>query len=789
MSESEEIKAKDKIRFEREKFWISTLQTAYPYGLNCRVKGVGDFNPSQGSFQHFGGRRRRKRKHRKRKPKRLRTRNDFSLDFVLVKHRELSNKPGYIHFFKTFLYRIPRVDLQLLLQGVENSSEIDIRLKDLFKMIANLRLFRPVEIVRKNERDFYHLRFRDKGLDFINISAILRNNAVMNKIPAYFNDKEPPVIGYKFNKSIVGNLLNYKDTLSEEGIDRFENNSLPCNCQNSPFNDPNHGHIITGNLEIVRNDTLRNLIKKGPKYRLPQRINWEEDRNIITTFLDAYIEKWISKEKKSLGNNNVDGSCLNVWKNKILELVDRKIESGKSKLRSWNLKIEGDVKRELDRLKDIYVITVTDKAQNNILFTCKSHYISKIKDELSRPGQVTYVPENKDVNTIHNDIINFSKSKTIKVPNEMKDIPLIYWIPKMHKNPVGSRFIAGSKFCSIKLLSKYFSKALKAILYHMKKYSNIVSQRADLNYFWIIENSLEFMDKIRNKNMQHMETYDFSTLYTALPHPEIIRNFSKIFQKVYKRENKQFINVNLQRAYFSTSANKNCCSFRVTDMQDILEFILDNIFVKFGRQIYKQVVGIPIGLDSGQDIANLLLYSYEADYVEKTSKQDMVLARKFNLCSRYIDDLFVGNFPNFKEHIYKIYPRELEIKPESENIKEVAYLDLRIKSENGVLDFSIYDKRDDFNFEIVNFPYMDSCIPKKSALGVFYSQLIRFARINSSYQAFKIKCKSLAERLVKQGYKLADLRRLCLRFFKDKNSMLLHYNIDNVNIFLRDILQ
>ena len=167
----------------------------------------------------------------------------------------------------------------------------------------------------------------------------------------------------------------------------------------------------------------------------------------------------------------------------------------------------------------------------------------------------------------------------------------------------------------------------------------------------------------------------------------------------------------------------------------------------------------------------------------------MILARKFNLCSRYIDDLFVGNFPNFKEHIYKIYPRELEIKPESENIKEVTYLDLRIKSENGVLDFSIYDKRDDFNFEIVNFPYMDSCIPKKSALGVFYSQLIRFARINSSYQAFKIKCKSLAERLVRQGYKLADLRRLCLRFFKDKNSMLLHYNIDNVNIFLRDILQ
>ena len=62
----------------------------------------------------------------------------------------------------------------------------------------------------------------------------------------------------------------------------------------------------------------------------------------------------------------------------------------------------------------------------------------------------------------------------------------------------------------------------------------------------------------------------------------------------------------MQRAYFSTTAGKNCCSFWVTDMQDILEFILDNIYVKYGRKIYKQVVGIPIGLDSGQDIANLL---------------------------------------------------------------------------------------------------------------------------------------------------------------------------------------
>ena len=54
-----------------------------------------------------------------------------------------------------------------------------------------------------------------------------------------------------------------------------------------------------------------------------------------------------------------------------------------------------------------------------------------------------------------------------------------------------------------------------------------------------------------------------------------------------------------------------------------------------------------------------------------------------------------------------------------------------------------FDKRDDFNFDIVNFPFMDSCIPKNSALEVFHGQMIRFVRINSSYQAFKVQVQKL----------------------------------------------
>ncbi len=89
----------------------------------------------------------------------------------------------------------------------------------------------------------------------------------------------------------------------------------------------------------------------------------------------------------------------------------------------------------------------------------------------------------------------------------MKEIPLIYWIPKMHKNPIGSRFIAGSRICSIKSISKVFSKALKLILNHMKLYNKTVYERSGLNYYWILDNSLDFFESLREQKVDYMDTH------------------------------------------------------------------------------------------------------------------------------------------------------------------------------------------------------------------------------------------------------------------------------------------
>ena len=147
-------------------------------------------------------------------------------------------------------------------------------------------------------------------------------------------------------------------------------------------------------------------------------------------------------------------------------------------------------------------------------------------------------------------VIDFSKSFNINVKEEMIDIPMIYYIPKMHKTPISKRFIAGSRKCTIKMLSKYFSMSLKIIFNNFKRYNKFVFERTGVKQFWIIENSLDFLENVKELRTDFMVSYDFSTLYTNLPHVEIKKAFKKLFNLVFSHEGKQFVNVNLRKAFF-----------------------------------------------------------------------------------------------------------------------------------------------------------------------------------------------------------------------------------------------
>ena len=78
---------------------------------------------------------------------------------------------------------------------------------------------------------------------------------------------------------------------------------------------------------------------------------------------------------------------------------------------------------------------------------------------------------------------------------------------------------------------------------------------------------------------------------------------------------------------------------------------------------------------------------------------------------------------------------------------------------NGFVSSKIYDKRDDFDFEIVNFPFLDGDVPRRPSYGVYISQLIRFARVNSHVDDFNTRNKYLTAKLLKQGYQYHKLKK------------------------------
>ena len=110
--------------------------------------------------------------------------------------------------------------------------------------------------------------------------------------------------------------------------------------------------------------------------------------------------------------------------------------------------------------------------------------------------------------------------------------------------------------------------------------------------------------------------------------------------------------------------------------------------------------------------------------------------------------------------------------------KYASYLDILLNIDsNGRLTTSLYDKRDDFDFAIVNFPCLCSNIPLSPAYGVSISQLIRYARANFAYEDFSKRGKLLTNKLMLQGYNESRLKSSFLKFYGRYNDLICDYKL------------
>ena len=146
----------------------------------------------------------------------------------------------------------------------------------------------------------------------------------------------------------------------------------------------------------------------------------------------------------------------------------------------------------------------------------------------------------------------------------------------------------------------------------------------------------------------------------------------------------------------------------------------------------------------------------------------------FKSTSRYLDDLLNIDNPYFEGMVNRIYPPELQLNKANTSDTEAPFFDLHLSISNR----KIYDKLNGFDFDIINFPFLDGDVPCSTSYGVYISKLIWFAGVSSYVADFNARNKSLTAKLLQQGYRYHKLRKTFSNFIVGTMNWFLNSMLD-----------
>ena len=138
--------------------------------------------------------------------------------------------------------------------------------------------------------------------------------------PPHFKNQNPPLFSYSYTTPIATKIFINKDVLQRlHTKDAFDYTPV-CSCNSSKFCYQPVGHVITGDLDIVENKTLRELLSTGPKFREPISFSWKQNLEIIMNSVEDYAKRWAKEE-------DVEVDTSSEWVKSIASLVNRRIQS------------------------------------------------------------------------------------------------------------------------------------------------------------------------------------------------------------------------------------------------------------------------------------------------------------------------------------------------------------------------------------------------------------------------------------------------------------------------------
>ena len=254
-----------------------------------------------------------------------------------------------------------------------------------------------------------------------------------------------------------------------------------------------------------------------------------------------------------------------------------------------------------------------------------------------------------------------------------------------------------------------------------------------VNTFWVVQKNKPVIDAMnglsKRRKTTSVSTFDFSTLYTKLPHNKLLMVLHSLIDFSFHRGESIYITDNNYGASWVKNIKDNVICLNKQQIKDEVAYLLLNCYFTVGPKIFCQIIGIPMGSDLAPFFAKLFLYFYESKWMNERKKNNLIKARKLCNIFMFIDDLNSINYGGvFESNYSNIYPEELQLGKENADKHEASFLDLNIKIKDGKFHLGLFDKRDSFPFSIVRMPVKSSNVSSSIVYSAIGSESLRIAR-------------------------------------------------------------
>jgi len=599
-------------------------------------------------------------------------------------------------------------------------------------------------------------------IDLINLNQILRNPDIMH----FYHRPNPPLVCDKLVSPLSTYICNFSRTAKSltNDCDQLPPHPCPCTVILPNCKDLIEGHICTTDHNIIPNTWVRSQFSFGCKQR--HHLSNASIVEALTLGLDDFIKA-----------QNVPVSIqtgLLLWKEHVLRAAELALNNNQHRLKAYNRSTLND-KLYLGFIKHNFAITRVDKLSHNLALICKRYYQYSVYKELHSGSYAIASETPTDVLSRHQHFNSGHNYKHVDV------LPYLYAIPKMHKSPPKLRFIAGvsnlsfqpdtrtfepissvqrvfnrrthKSTCSTTAASSHLSQILQTVMFWLRKKDTKNYINTGLKRCWFVSSADEVFYDIK-KNAQLLRgrkprTFDFTTMYTCLPHSKILTNLKIATTEAIDYHN----HVRSTTSKFDTT--KILPSLE--SIMELVQFVVTNTYLTNSPEIVvHQTIGLPMGTNSAPELANLTLYVDEASYVDhliRTGDRDRALQYAYTY--RYIDDILIWDITPPTPADYG-----LEYSEQTLSDGSVTFLGACIANcPNGWIQLSVFDKTKEWTFPVIRYPHASTNAPTHTSRGIFQGQLHRYRTICNSLKAFKMATTSLTVHMLARDHNPSHILR------------------------------